>query len=75
MPTHHATQDCCCQCPVPMTGHYQRPTPLEEILKNSWKAWLHLLWGYYSFPPGLGAHKTFFVPSESLCFPPPVGVL
>ena len=40
------------------------PTPPPE---TPGQAWVSLLRGHCSFPPGPGAHRVLFVPSKSLC--------
>ena len=51
--------------PIPAAGHH-RPTPPLETLDTHGQVWVSLLWGYWSFLLGPGAHKVLFVPFKSL---------
>ena len=55
----------CIQCPQPCS----RPPPTHastRLLDIHGQVWVILLWGYYSFFLGPGAHKVLFVPSKSV---------
>ena len=42
------------------------PRPYQRLLDTPRQVWVSLLWCYFSFLLGPGAHKVLFVPSESL---------
>ena len=62
LPTHASTG--ALQRPGPV-GSPCRPTPPREPSSSSRWLWFSPLWCHCSFPLGLGAHKSLFVPSRS----------
>jgi len=64
MPTC-ASQDCCCQCPIPAAG--TADPCLHRSSNTHRQVSLSLLWGSLLLCPGM--HKVLLVPFKSLCFP------
>ena len=63
------SQDCCCQCPAPVAGHYQ-PTPLQVTFKHSQEGLIQYLVGSLLLSPGSWCAQDLVWALQEFLFPP-----
>ena len=63
------SQDCCCQCPAPVAGHY-RPTPLQVTFKHSQESLIQYPVGSLLLSPGSWCAQDLVWALQEFLFPP-----